>query len=122
MKVKGFILNIVEGFDWDEGNMDKNWGKHKVTNQECEEVFFDPWLIVYYDKGHSIKEDISQRKAVSQICPTLAYHLLGKTLGERKLFVTFTTRDDKIRVISARDMNEKERREYDKYKKKDTSF
>lgn len=112
----------VKGFDWDEGNIDKNWKKHRVANRECEEVFFDPWLIVYYDKGHSIKET--------------RYHLLGKTLGEKKLFVTFacvgqtyyaalrrqTTRDDKIRVISARNMSERERREYDKYKKKDTSF
>jgi len=27
-------------FIWDKGNKDKNWIKHKVTNEECEEVFF----------------------------------------------------------------------------------
>ena len=78
-------------FDWDEGNTGKNWEKHRVSDQECEEVFFDPWLIVHYDKGHSIEED--------------RYYVLGKTLAGRRLFIVFTTRDDKIRVISARDMS-----------------
>ena len=75
-------------FDWDEGNIAKNWEKHRVSDQECEEVFFDPWLIVHYDKGHSMEED--------------RYYVLGKTLAGRRLFIVFTTRDDKVRVISAK--------------------
>ncbi|MFX0195841.1 MAG: BrnT family toxin [Candidatus Hodarchaeota archaeon] len=38
--------------------------------------------------------------------------MLGKTDNERLLFVVFTIRSNKIRVISARDMNRKERRLY----------
>jgi uncharacterized DUF497 family protein len=30
----------VEGFDWDEANLAKNWEKHHVTPWECEQVFF----------------------------------------------------------------------------------
>ncbi|HIE24125.1 MAG TPA: BrnT family toxin, partial [Candidatus Korarchaeota archaeon] len=40
--------------------------------------------------------------------------LLGKTKKERVLFVVFTIRNDKIRIISVRDINKKERRLYEK--------
>lgn len=33
------ILSNVEGFDWDEWNIEKNWLKHRVTHVECETVF-----------------------------------------------------------------------------------
>ena len=32
------ILSLVEGFDWDKGNIEKNWKKHRVAHIECEEV------------------------------------------------------------------------------------
>ena len=35
------LLARCEGFDWDEGNIGKNWEKHRVTDWECEEVFFN---------------------------------------------------------------------------------
>ena len=34
-------LAACTGFDWDEGNLLKNWEKHGVTAAECEEVFFN---------------------------------------------------------------------------------
>ncbi len=74
---------------------------------ECEELFFDPRLLVYYDKGHSRKEN--------------RYYALGNTFAERKLFVVYTLRGEKARVISARDMNKKERKEHEKGEK-DTSI
>ncbi len=95
----------VKGFDWDEGNTGKNWKRHKVTDQECEEVFFDPRLLVYYDKAHSAKE--------------ARYYALGNTFAKRRLFIVYTLRGEKIRVISARNMNKKEKREYEK-REKDT--
>lgn len=97
------MLNIVYdcvGFDWDDDNLDKNWYKHDVTNQECEEIFFNVPLIVASDARHSTEE---QR-----------YIALGKTDKERWLFIAFTVRNSLIRVISARDMNEKEARKYAK--------
>jgi uncharacterized DUF497 family protein len=40
------------------------------------------------------------------------YYVLGRTNDERHLFIVFTIRKNKIRVISARDMSRKERRIY----------
>lgn len=88
----------LDGFDWDEGNQDKNWLKHQVSNGECEEVFFNVPLLVADDDKHS---QIEQR-----------YFALGKTNDGRTLFISFVIRTSKIRVISARDMNRKERRIY----------
>lgn len=86
-------------FEWDKGNSAKNLEKHHVTDRECEEIFFDSQLKVLHDKGHSAMED--------------RYYAMGKTMRRRVLFVVFTIRRDKIRVISARDINRKERGYYE---------
>jgi len=88
----------AEGFDWDQGNIEKNWERHKVSFIECEEVFFNRPLVVAEDVGHSKSEG--------------RYYVLGRTNGERHLFVVFTIRNKRIRVISARDMSRKERGVY----------
>lgn len=86
-------------FDWDEGNSEKSWERHGVRQSECEEVFGGRPLLVSDDLAHSESEP---------------RHLaLGRTRAERRLFVVFTMRAEGIRVISARDMNRKERRTYD---------
>lgn len=87
------------GFDWDAGNQGKNATAHGVSDDECEEVFFQLPLIVAADAAHSGAET--------------RYFVLGRTSAGRKLFVVFTPRGTKIRVISARDMTKKERRVYD---------
>ncbi|NOX61452.1 MAG: BrnT family toxin [Chloroflexi bacterium] len=87
-------------FQWDEGNRDKNWLKHRVTNSEAEQVFFDPHKRLAKDVAHSNDDEIR-------------YILLGKTRAGRLLFVVFTIRRNQIRVISARDMNRRERPLYD---------
>ena len=87
-------------FEWDKGNRNKNFIKHSVTDGECEEVFFDFNKKILKDVYHSAKE---QR-----------YIILGKTRFERILFVVCTIRKNKIRIISARDGNKKERRLYEK--------
>lgn len=81
-------------FEWDDGNQDKSWHKHKVSTQEAEEVFFDGTKKILKDLIHSQDED--------------RYLLLGSTKENRKLFVVFTLRSDKVRIISARDLNKKE--------------
>jgi hypothetical protein len=86
------------GFDWDGGNTNKNWLKHKVTPSECEQVFFNQPLVVQDDHKHSKNEN--------------RYYALGQTDLKRTLFVVFTVRNNMIRVISARDMSRKERRAY----------
>ena len=86
----------VTGFDWDSGNARKN-DKHGILMAEAEQVFFNAPLLVLADWGHSSRE---QR-----------FHALGISNSARKLHITFTLRDadQQIRVISARDMHQKER-------------
>ena len=93
------ILPEPISFEWDKGNIDKNLFKHSVTNKEAEEIFNNQPLISE-DIKHSKKE--------------LRFQALGKTDKERLLFLSFTIRKDKIRVISARDMNKKEVSRYEK--------
>jgi len=89
----------VTGFEWDEGNKDKNFLGHKVSNGECEQLFFNEPLIIIDDVKHSGRE---QRHAA-----------LGRTDDDRRLLIIFTMRGRLIRVISARDMNRKERNYYE---------
>ena len=96
-------INNCEGLDWDEGNSQKSLVKHSVHMLECEEVFFNQPLFVLEDPNHSSTE---QR-----------YYSLGKTDFKRLLFISFTIRNNKIRVISARDMSKKERKKYNEKSK-----
>lgn len=95
------IFKELVEFIWDQGNKDKNWMKHKVTIEECEEVFFDPDKQEYPDPKHSKQEE---RKII-----------VGKTAQERLLLVVYTTRLGLIRIISTRDLNKK--KEADLYEK-----
>ncbi len=87
-------------FEWDDGNKNKNWLKHQVTVIEAEECFFDRNKRLVEDTFHSTNEEAR-------------YILFGQTRKRRLLFIVFTIRKNKIRVISARDMNRKERPLYE---------
>ncbi len=89
------ILSQCLGFDWDEGNIDKNWLKHKVSPAECEQFFFNSPLVIQNDRIHLKAEK--------------RFYALGHTDSKRALFIAFTVRNNLIRVISARDMSRKER-------------
>ena len=91
-------LQQCTSFQWDEGNASKNWEKHDVSTWECEQVFFNKPIIVQHDKKHSKLEN--------------RYYALGKTDADRLLFLVFTIRNDKIRIISARNMTESEIERY----------
>ena len=93
-------LQECTGFQWDEGNVRKIWDKHQVTPVECEQVFFNLPLIAAEDLKHSQRE--------------LRLFTLGQTDLGRRLFAVFTIRNKQIRVISARDMSRKERKEYER--------
>lgn len=95
------ILPQPLAFQGDTGNVDKNFEKHNVTIQEAEEVFSNEPFIVADDIKHS--NSTEQR-----------FYGLGRTKTNRKLFVAFTIRDRKIRVISIRDMKKKERNAYER--------
>lgn len=93
------LLTECTGFDWDEGNLLKNWDKHRVSASECEQIFFNRPLVAISDEKHSKNE--------------VRFYALGQTDIGRLLFVVFTIRNKSIRVISARDMNRKERKVYE---------
>lgn len=86
------------GFDWDQGNAEKNWIRHQVSQAECEELFLNDPLVVAPDEKHSGAEP--------------RYYVLGQTDAGRALFVVVTIRAKLIRVISARDMSKREAKEY----------
>jgi len=99
--MKGYFeIPDWEGFEWDEGNLLKNWEKHRVSASECEQVFFNRPLVAGLDEKHSQRES--------------RYYALGNTDAKRKLFIVFTLRKKLIRIISARDMNKKERKVFEK--------
>lgn len=92
------LLAAATGFQWDEGNAPKVRARHDVDPGECEQAFFVEPFLVAEDPKHSATEPRLQA--------------LGRTLAGRDLFLVFTLRGTLIRVIAARDMNRKERRQY----------
>lgn len=93
----GFDFSKIEGFDWDNGNLE-HIKKHNVSKEECEGAFLNKVPIVTEDESHS---QLEQR-----------YRIYGQTEKDRLLFLIVTLRENKVRVISARDQNRKERREF----------
>ena len=91
--------NVV-GVDWDAGNDRKN-ERHGVSRMEAEQVFFDPSLQAMEDTKHSETE---QR-----------YIAFGSTESGRTLQIALALRLNRmsIRIISARDMNRRERKIYE---------
>ena len=98
-------LEGLEGFDWDAANADKLWRRHRVTFLEVEEAFRNRPLLVAGDLRHSHQEE--------------RFQALGRTEASRFLFLVFTLRGSRIRVLSARPMNRKERTLYAEAKEKD---
>ena len=93
-------LPIPLSFDWDKGNLEKNWIKHKVHFKEAEEIFFNNPLKIFPDFKHLGTEE--------------RFVALGKTNLGKKLTIIFTLRKEEIRIISARTQSKKERGEYEK--------
>lgn len=90
------ILLLPNEFEWDKHNVEHISSRHKIKPTECEEVFFNLPITIKPDITHSGAE--------------IRYYALGKTNIGRILFVVFTIRNKKIRVITARDATKKERR------------
>ena len=85
----------LEEFEWDEWNAQKNWLKHGVYFRESEQLFKNEPLNIFYDRQHSQDEN--------------RFAAFGRTDAGRLLTVIFTLRNNKIRIISARDRSRKER-------------
>mgnify|MGYP003316997870 CR=1 FL=1 len=83
-------------FEWDEEKNKLNQQKHRVSFEIASYVFDDENYIEMFDFEHSIDED--------------RYIAIG--MVKDILFVVFTERKEKIRIISARLATEEERRIY----------
>lgn len=99
-------LSKITGFEWDKGNIDKSYHKRGITPNEAEQIFTDEDLQIEKDAKH---QEVEKR-----------YIAIGKNETEKVLFIIFTLRKHKIRVISVRLANQKERRLYEEKVKKNS--
>ncbi len=88
----------IRVFEWDKGNLDKSYHKHGITPKESEELFLDENILFIEDVNHSQKEE--------------RFIVIGKSTDGKLLFAVFTVRKNKIRIVSVRKANDKERRQY----------
>ncbi|KKU80864.1 hypothetical protein A2875_05220 [Candidatus Gottesmanbacteria bacterium RIFCSPHIGHO2_01_FULL_46_14] len=93
-------LSLIEGFDWDKGNLE-HITRHKVNYKECEEVFLNKPFIVNEDESHSQSEE--------------RFRVYGHTNKNRLVMLVLTIRNNKFRIISVRDQSKKERKEYQEF-------
>lgn len=84
-------------FEWDNGNQLKSLIKHGTSKEEAEQAFNIRYILTI-DSVHSSAE--------------VRFRLIGLTDKGRILFVIFTIRKDKIRIISARSASQSERISY----------
>jgi uncharacterized DUF497 family protein len=86
-------------FEWDRGNAAKSFEKHGATCAEAEEVFTEGRFIPIGEQ-------------YQPPAPEPRYGVLGETRRGKLLFLVFTLRVQRVRVISARPMNARGRKFY----------
>lgn len=86
-------------FEWDPAKARKNFAKHGVSIEEAQSVFFDPTSLTVSDPLHSDDEE--------------RFIITGSSILQRQLVVVHTDRNDRIRIISARLANRREREKYE---------
>ncbi len=89
---------IFNNFEWNIEKAEKNFKNHKVSFGEATTIFDDPFFVVFTDPDHSFEE---QR-----------FIIIGNSKTNRFLFVSYTEREN-IRIISARELTSKERKDYE---------
>lgn len=92
-------LSEILEFEWDKGNIGKIYQKHGITPNEAEEVFLDKNILIIDDIKHSKSEE--------------RFMAIGKINQGSVLFLAYTIRKNKIRIISARKADKIERRLYE---------
>ena len=93
-----FDLSKIEGFEWDRGNLG-HIKIHDVSYRECEDAFLNKPFVINEDEAHSQTEE--------------RFRAYGQTNKRRLIFIIFTIRNNRIRVISSRSQNKKERKEFE---------
>jgi hypothetical protein len=86
-------------FEWNDDKAASNLSKHEVSFEEAKTVFDDPLYVDFYDPDHSEDEE--------------RYLIVGQSSRGQLLIVSYTERDDSIRLISAREVTRTEREAYE---------
>jgi hypothetical protein len=88
------------GFEWDDEKSKSNRAKHRVSFEEAVTVFGDPLAVTFFDPDHSEFED--------------RFITFGYTANNRLIVVAHADRDEVVRLISARPVTRRERKQYEK--------
>ena len=86
-------------FEWNENKAASNLSKHGVSFEEAKTVFDDPLYVDFYDPDHSEDEE--------------RYLIVGESSRRRLLIVSYTERNNSIRLISAREVTRTEQEAYE---------
>ena len=86
-------------FEWRNSKSEANVRKHGVGFQEALTVFSNPLARIFDDPDHSTNET---REII-----------VGHSMQQRLLIVSFAEREDKVRIISARAATRRERHDYE---------
>ena len=86
-------------FEWDKEKVAVNLKKHGVSFEEAKTVWDDYFYIDLEDDEHSAEEK--------------RFLIVGESTRNRLLIVSYTERENSVRIISARELTPKERRDYE---------
>ena len=86
-----------DDFEWNDAKAARNWELHGISFEMARDVFRDVFAIEWIDREHGDNEE--------------RFIILGVVEGH-VLFVSYTMRDGRIRIISARLAEPLERRRY----------
>lgn len=86
-------------FEWDKEKAESNLKKHGISFDEAISAFDDLFNVDLFDPKHSEDEN--------------RFILVGQSENESILIVSYAERGDKIRIITARKVTSKERKDYE---------
>ncbi len=86
----------MDEFDWNDANED-HIARHGVTRKEAEEAYLDP-----NKRGVSIAKRATEPR----------WAVLGKTENGRILYLIYTLRQEYVRIITAYDAGQSEKKYY----------
>jgi uncharacterized DUF497 family protein len=88
---------MADDFEWDQAKAAANYKKHGVRFEHAVGAFEDPFALIELDESEEYGED--------------RFLLTGRAAGGI-LVVVYTERGERVRIISAREATEYERRNY----------
>lgn len=92
-------LYYIMEFEWNPQKAEANLKKHNISFREAVTVFGDRLSVTVFDPDHSFEED--------------RYITVGLSDASRLLIISHTDREERIRIITARELTRDERRTYE---------